>query len=88
MMGDNGFSNMIGFMGVVEDNDDPIAQGRVRVRAFGFHSYPSEELIEKEDLPWAPVLNGSGGKFHALPDNGDWVFGLFLYGRDAQHPIV
>jgi len=32
-----GFSNMLHFVGVVEDNHDRTNAGRVRVRAFGIH---------------------------------------------------
>lgn len=88
MMLDNGFNNLVAFMGVVEDNDDPTGSGRVRVRCFGFHSDPSEQEILTDDLPWATLLNGTGGKFYSIPDNGDWVFGFFLDGRDAQHPLI
>jgi len=86
MNSSNGFDNPLWFVGMVDDNADAIKQGRVRVRAFGIHS-PDRNLIPTEDLPWAPVLNvGNGGA--VTPAGGDWVFGCFIDGRDAQHPIV
>lgn len=48
-------SGMTPFYGVVEDNDDPLKQGRVRVRAFGFHNEDRTELPTLS-LPWATVL--------------------------------
>lgn len=88
MMGENGFENLVWFLGIVEDNDDPTHSGRIRVRAFGFHPPVSTNEVLTEDLPWAPVLNGAGGKFYSVPDNGSWVFGFFIDGRDAQHPMI
>lgn len=85
MIGDNGFENMVWFMGLVEDNDDPLA-GRIKVRCFGFHPPFSDGLVATEDLPWAHVIRDS--KFTSVPDNGDLVIGFFMDGRDAQHPVI
>lgn len=85
MITENGFDNMTWFMGLVEDNRDPLG-GRVRVRAFGFHPPFSEGKVLTEDLPWAHILRDS--KLSSMPDCGDLVMGFFLDGRDAQHPIV
>lgn len=85
MIGENGFDNLVWFMGLVEDNNDPLS-GRVRVRAFGFHPPYSDGLVATDDLPWAHVIRDS--KFASVPDNGDLVVGFFTDGRDAQHPIV
>jgi hypothetical protein len=86
------------FIGEVVDKDDPTNSGRVRVRAVGIHppSNPNYERndkseknqVEDEDLPWAMLVNGTYGKMHCVPDEGDWVFGFFADGRDCQHPIV
>ena len=53
-----GFPNMLPFIGVVEDNDDTMRMGRVRVRAFGFHSDNRSE-IPTETLPWATLVSGT-----------------------------
>lgn len=80
------------FMGIVEDNEDPTNHGRVRVRVFGVHppvnSTDVYNRVDTRDLPWAFMINGTGGKFFSIPDNGDYVFGFFADGRDAQHPFV
>ena len=47
--GKNGF---VWFQGVVEDRNDPLQLGRVRVRCLGFHT-EDKQLIPTEDLPWA-----------------------------------
>lgn len=86
------------FMGVVEDKDDPINAGRVRVRVFGVHELnrpndvrndkAEKNVIEDQDLPWAYCINGAYGKMSLVPDEGEWVFGFFADGRDAQHPFI
>ena len=45
------------FVGVVEDRNDPVELGRVRVRAFGWHT-EDKEKIPTDSLPWAQVMNG------------------------------
>lgn len=86
------------FIGEVVDKDDPTNSGRVRVRAIGIHptGKPNEinntktdkNYVEDQDLPWAFIINGSYGKMHCVPDEGDWVFGFFADGRDCQHPFI
>jgi len=85
MIGYNGFENLVWFMGLVEDIEDPY-NGRVRVRCFGFHPTLDQGGVEKEDLPWAHIVRDS--KFTSMPDEGDLVIGFFMDGRDAQHPMV
>lgn len=83
------------FIGMVVDKNDPLNEGRVKVLSYGIHpteSNPSPQdilnIVEKEDLPWALCLNGTYGAIQTIPEEGDWVFGLFLDGRDAQHPMI
>jgi hypothetical protein len=87
MVSDIGFENPLWFMGIVEDNDDKLNNGRVKVRAFGIHPPANSDDVQIEDLPWAPVLN-AGHFGTVLPAKSDWVFGFFADGRDAQHPFV
>jgi len=89
-MGKDGFN---WFVGVVEDRNDPLKAGRVRVRCLGYHT---EDLtkIPKDDLPWAsPMMpitaggnSGIGTSSHFLLE-GTWVVGFF---RDPsmQEPII
>lgn len=83
------------FVGTVVDKNDPINEGRVRVFCFGVH--PTEttvspedalNVVEREDLPWAVCINGAYGALQTIPDEGEWVFGFFIDGRDAQHPMI
>ena len=86
MIGESGFENLVWFMGLVEDINDPLT-GRVKVRCFGFHPTVGENTVAKEDLPWAHIVR-SNSKITSMPDEGDLVMGCFMDGRDAQHPIV
>lgn len=88
MISPNGFDNLQWFMAIVEDNQDPTNQGRVRVRCFGIHPSYESELMPTEDLPWAVPINGAYGGTSQIPRVTDWVFGFFADGRDAQHPFL
>ena len=87
-----GFNNMLHFVGVVEDNYDRTNGGRVRVRAFGIHpprvSSDVEDSVPTQDLPWATVLDSSYGVSPVIPSVGEWVFGFFIDGREAQQPMI
>jgi len=69
------------FIGVVEDRQDPLKSGRVRVRCFYWHS-PDKTLVPTDSLPWASVQNKLRLK------EGDHVKGYFEDGRDIQIPVV
>jgi hypothetical protein len=75
------------FVGYVVDREDGQNLGRVKVKALGFHDLDSK-VISADDLPWAPVVDGTYGAVSSIPQIGDWVLGAFLDGADAQHPIV
>ena len=83
---------MITFYGIVEDRNDPLMVGRVRVRIHGIHT-DEKILISTPDLPWCQVIlptTSAGlsgmGTGHGLVE-GSTVFGYF---RDQakQDPIV
>ena len=83
---------MLHFVGVVEDIHDKTNAGRVRVRAFGIHpprvSEDIEDNVPTKDLPWATVLDGTYGVSPIIPSVGEWVFGFFIDGREAQQPMI
>ena len=77
-----------------EDNSEIDGFGeRYRVRIMGYHS--CVEDIPDDALPWAqvmyPITAGSGGRSSSQNSNivqGDFVFGFFLDGEEAQQPII
>ena len=81
------------FYGIVEDRQDPLKVGRVRVRVHGIHS-DDKQLISTPDLPWAQVilpttsagLSGFGTQ-HGLVE-GSTVFGFFRDGELCQQPVI
>ena len=81
-----GISNPLFFIGVVEDNNDPSFQGRIRVRAFGVHGTHSE--VPVQSLPWAMCVSGAYTADDPLPPLNSFVFGMFLDGDEAQNPLV
>ena len=78
--------NPLFFIGVVENNVDPRLEGRVQVRAFSVHG--TNRDIATKDLPWAICVSGSYDPNNPPPALNSFVYGMFLDGRDAQHPLV
>ena len=89
-----GHNDFVWFIGVVEDNADPMALGRVRARCFNFHPEDRTD-VPTESLPWSVVLqpttsaaiSGIGNSPNGL-ELGSWVMGFFADGEDAQQPFV
>jgi hypothetical protein len=89
-----GRGNFTWFVGVVEDINDPIKIGRVRVRAFGWHT-DDKNRIPTDSLPWAvpvnPVTGASTSGIGTSPTGmmqGSWVIGFFMDGERAQEPAI
>jgi hypothetical protein len=84
---DTPFGNLVWFIGVIEDMNDPLKANRMRVRCFGFNSENKAE-VPTDSLPWASVVNT--GLAASAPNfvNGDWVIGFFLDGKKAQSPVI
>lgn len=81
------FSELIWFMGVVEDINDPLKVNRVRVRCIGHHT-DDRGALPTNSLPWASFVH-SGVQMSApmcLP--GSWVVGFFTDGKYKQQPII
>lgn len=83
-LGKEGF---IWFVGVVEDRNDPDQLGRVRVRAFGWHT-EDKALIPTESLPWAATVHSANVPSSHTPKEGDWVIGFWMDGESAQVPVI
>ena len=90
-MGQDGF---YWFVGVVEDRNDPLRLGRVRVRCLGYHTSDLREL-PTTDLPWAhvmhpvtdPSMQGMGSRPSFLVE-GSWVVGFFRDTQEKQQPLI
>jgi hypothetical protein len=86
------------WVGEVEDNEDPMALGRVRVRVLGYYTNVrggTTADLPTENLPWATVLqhtsqagNDGQGESSGQLQPGAIVMGFFMDGEDAQMPIV
>jgi len=75
------------WIGVVEDNKDPLRVYRCRVRIFGWHT-EDKIMIPTEDLPWAQAsLPVNNSLTFSVPQIGEWVHGHFLDGESGQFPI-
>ena len=88
---DNSFNNSSlkpeWFMGVVEDRQDPLNLGRVRVRIFGRHS-DNKQLVPTNTLPWSQVLLPTNNSNPYPCREGDQVLGMFLDGKNAQISLI
>lgn len=69
-----GLDAFVWFFGIVEDRQDPLGLGRVRVRAYGFHTDKLTE-IPSDNLPWASVLQSPTDRTFTTPREADLVFG-------------
>jgi hypothetical protein len=80
------------YRGIVEDNNSPIKDGRVRVRIFGIHS-EDKSLVPTNTLPWAELIQpltfgyGSGIGITSVPRTGSWVF-VILENDNPNNPII
>jgi len=84
---------------VVEDNLDPLENGRVRVRIFGMHTAKNENsgeafnFIKSSDLPWAEVIGGtdfgliSGIGISSVLRQGTWVW-VVLDEENPNKPLI
>ena len=87
-------TEFIWWFGVVEDRNDPLQLGRVRVRCYGYHT-DDKNAIPKEDLPWAQPIQGitsaAMGNIGQSPTGlveGSWVVGFFMDGFAKQKPVI
>ena len=93
MQGDySAFTTQRTFIGVVEDRNDPLQLGRVKVRAYSIHTEDKSQTRTRE-LPWAMVVQPNNAAISGVGYSGTgllegtWVFGMFL-DADYQNPLV
>jgi len=86
--------NFVWFFGVVEDVNDPLNIGRVRVRCRGWHT-DDLAVLPYTELPWAQVMmpvtsasfSGIGTSATGLIPGAN-VIGFFMDGSLAQQPMI
>lgn len=86
------------WVGEVEDNEDPLNVGRVKVRVLNYYTNPlgdSNSSLPTKELPWATVLqstdqagNDGQGESSGQLQPGAITMGFFLDGESAQMPVV
>ena len=86
------------WIGEVEDHEDPLEIGRVKVRVMNYYTSPeggSNDKLPTKNLPWASVLqhtsqagNDGQGESSGQLQPGAIVMGFFMDGESAQMPIV
>ncbi len=86
------------WVGEVEENNDPMKLGRVKVRVLGYYTNvrgATTADLPTEYLPWATVLQGTDqagndgqGESSGQLQPGAIVMGFFMDGESAQMPIV
>jgi hypothetical protein len=80
------------YRAVVEDDQDPLKQGRVRVRILGMHP-DDKSAVPTKTLPWAEVMidnklgliAGIGNS--AVPLPGSWCW-IFFDNGDYNYPVI
>ena len=83
-----GHDNFVWWIGVVENNIDPLNLGRCKVRIFGSHTDNLQEIPTK-DLPWAtPIYPINHSRSFSTPLEGEYVFGFFMDGASSQSPAM
>lgn len=89
-LGQQGF---VWWFGVVEDRNDPLQIGRVRVRIFNLHG--DSAATPTDSLHWSPIIipptNAGLAEVGQSPtgiQKGTYVFGFFMDGMEGQFPVV
>lgn len=83
-------SDFVTFLGIIEDLDDPLQQGRCRIRVFNHH----DQSIPTSDLDWAkPIMPNSSaiegvGVSPTWYKVGTWVVGFYIDGATRQQPLI
>jgi len=82
-----GAGGFIWWIGFVENRQDPLKLGRLKVRCVGWNADNKMEL-PTDILPWAQVAFPINNTNPYCPKEGDMVFGFFMDGEMTQQPVV
>jgi hypothetical protein len=82
-----GTGQFVWWIGFVENRNDPLKLGRVKVRCVGWHA-DNKMQLPTDALPWAQLSLPTNGVNTYSPKEGEMVFGFFMDGPMAQDPIV
>lgn len=78
------------YTGVVEDRNDPLTLGRVKIRVAGLHIH-DKNILPTDDLPWAMIVHpvtGGNSVTSVAPVEGTTVMVVFSDYPANQQPIV
>jgi hypothetical protein len=82
-----GKGGFIWWIGFVEDRQDPIKLGRVKVRCVGWHA-DNKMQLPTDKLPWAMTAFPPNNIHTYAPKEGEMCFGFFSDGENAQEPVL
>jgi hypothetical protein len=82
-----GTGQFVWWIGFIENRNDPLKLGRVKVRCVGWHA-DNKMQLPTDALPWAQVSLPTNDVNTYAPKEGEMVFGFFMDGPMAQEPIV
>lgn len=79
------------YRGIIEADNSPTKDGRVKVRVFGVHELDKNK-VPTDSLPWAEVMQGidfigDGKGKNTVPKVGTWVF-VFFDHDNKNMPVV
>lgn len=90
-MGSEGFK---WFFGIVEDREDPLKLGRVKIRINTVDNTSNKQMLPTSGLPWAiplvPIISSSQNEVGLAPVGpqvGSTVFGFFMDGAEGQRRV-
>jgi hypothetical protein len=82
-----GKGGFIWWIGFVEDRQDPLKLGRVKVRCVGWHA-DNKMQLPTANLPWAMTAFPPNNTNPYVPKEGDMCFGFFSDGENIQEPVL
>lgn len=79
--------DIVYWFGIVEDRNDPMKIGRVKVRIYNY-AVESLELMPTKELFWAHFISTPNFTSPVPPRPGQMAFGIFADGSNSQYPLI